>query len=116
MRKVVLWMGVSLDGFIEGPAREIDWHHVDDEFHTYVNGELAKMGAFLMGRVTYDLMVGFWPTAETDPASTPPMVEFAGIWRDMPKIVYSRTLERADSNTTIVPRRSRSSRSSPAAT
>ena len=102
MRKVVLWMGVSLDGFIEGPAREIDWHHVDDEFHTYVNGELAKMGAFLMGRVTYDLMVGFWPTAETDPASTPPMVEFAGIWRDMPKIVYSRTLERADSNTTIV--------------
>jgi hypothetical protein len=48
------------------------------------------MGAFLNGRVTYELMAGFWPTADTDPSSTRPMVEFAGIWRDMPKIVFSR--------------------------
>jgi len=47
-------------------------------------------------------MAGFWPTADTDPSSTGPMVEFARIWRDMPKIVYSRTLERAEWNTTIV--------------
>jgi dihydrofolate reductase len=47
-------------------------------------------------------MAGFWPTADTDPASTGPMVEFAGIWRDMPKYVFSRTLARADWNTTIV--------------
>lgn len=46
-------------------------------------------------------MAGFWPTADADPASTGPMAEFAGIWRDMPKIVFSRTLERADWNTTI---------------
>ena len=60
------------------------------------------MGAFLSGRVTYELMAGFWPTADADPSSTGPMVEFAGIWRDMPKIVFSRTLERADWNTTIM--------------
>src|SRR2546425_5513827 len=60
------------------------------------------MGAFLNGRVTYELMAGFWPTADTDPSSTGPMVEYARIWRDMPKIVYSRTLERADWNTTVV--------------
>jgi len=93
---------ISIDGFIEGPDRELDWHMVDDELHQHFNDELRVMGAFLSGRVTYELMAGFWPTADTDPSSTPPMVEFAGIWRDMPKIVYSRTLERADWNTTIV--------------
>jgi dihydrofolate reductase len=104
MRKVILMMSVSLDGFIEGPNREIDWHMVDDELHSYVNEQLSAMGAFLSGRVTYELMAGFWPTADSDPSSTGPMVEFARIWRDMPKIVYSRTLqqERLDWNTTVV--------------
>jgi len=102
MRKVILQMSVSLDGFVEGPAREIDWHLVDDELHSHFNEQLSAMGAFLSGRVTYELMAGFWPTADEDPASTPPMVEFARIWRDMPKIVFSRTLERADWNTTVV--------------
>ncbi len=54
------------------------------------------------GRVTYELMARFWPTADKDPSSTAPMVEFARIWRDTPKIVFSRTLERADWNTTVV--------------
>jgi dihydrofolate reductase len=102
VRNVVLFMSVSLDGFIEGPNRELDWHMVDDELHTHFNDELARMGAFLSGRVTYELMAGFWPTADQDPSSTPPVVEFARIWRDMPKIVYSRTLERADWNTAVV--------------
>jgi dihydrofolate reductase len=102
MRKIVLMMSVSLDGFIEGPNREIDWHMVDDELHTHFNEQLAGMGAFLSGRVAYELMAGFWPTADKDPGSTPPMVEFARIWRDTPKIVFSRTLQRADWNTTIV--------------
>jgi dihydrofolate reductase len=60
------------------------------------------MSAFLDGRVTYELMADFWPTADLDPSSSARMVEFAGIWRDMPKIVYSRTMERADWNTTIL--------------
>ena len=93
---------VSLDGFIEGPDRQIDWHMVDDELHQHFNEQLRPMGAFLSGRVTHELMAGFWPTADLDPSSTAPMVEFAGIWRDMPKIVFSRTLERADWNTTVV--------------
>jgi len=102
MRKVVLMMSVSIDGYIEGPNREIDWHMVDDELHRHFNQVLRSMGAFLSGRVTHELMAGFWPTADRDPASTEPMVEFAGIWRDTPKIVYSRTLERADWNTVVV--------------
>jgi len=95
-------MSVSLDGYIEGPNRELDWHLVDDELHSHFNEQLGAMGAFLNGRVMYELMAGFWPTADTDPSSTGPMVEFARIWRDMPKIVYSTTLEHADWNTTVV--------------
>ena len=102
MRKIVLWMSVSIDGFMEGPDREIDWHLVDNELHSHFNAELAAMGAFLDGRVTYQLMAEYWPTADADPSSPRPVAEFARIWRDMPKIVYSRTLERADWNTTIV--------------
>ena len=102
MRKIILMMSVSLDGFMEGLHRELDWHLVDNELHTHFNEELAAMGAFLNGRVTYELMAAFWPTADADPASTGPMVEFARIWRDKPKYVFSRTLERADWNTTVV--------------
>lgn len=102
MRKIVLMMSVSLDGFIEGPNREIDWHMVDEELHRHFNEQLKACGAFLDGRVTHELMAGFWPTADSDPSSTPAMVEFAGIWRDMPKIVFSRTLRHADWNTTIM--------------
>ena len=95
-------MSISLDGYIEGPNREIDWHQVDDELHNHFNEQLSGMGAFLSGRVTYELMAAFWPTADTDPLSTKPMIEFARIWRDTPKIVYSKTLQRAGWNTTVV--------------
>ncbi|WP_329577069.1 dihydrofolate reductase family protein [Kitasatospora sp. NBC_01250] len=102
MRKIILFMSVSLDGFIEGPERQIGWHKVSEEVHNHMNEELRGMGAFVSGRVTYELMAGYWPTADADPVATPAMVEFAGIWREMPKIVFSRTMERADWHTTIV--------------
>jgi dihydrofolate reductase len=102
MRRIILMMSVSLDGFMEGPDHQLDWQLVDDELHTHFNDQLGAMSAFLDGRVTYELMADFWPTADADPSSSAPMAEFARIWRDMPKIVYSRTLQRADWNTTIV--------------
>jgi dihydrofolate reductase len=103
VRKIVLMMSMSLDGYMEGPNREIDWHLVDDELHQHFNDVLKEMGAFLNGRVTYELMARFWPTADADPHRTGPMVEYARIWRNMPKVVFSRTLEHADWHTTIVP-------------
>jgi dihydrofolate reductase len=102
MRKIVLMMSVSLDGFMEGPHREIDWHLVDDELHGYFNEYLSTMGAFLHGRVTYELMADYWPAADEDPSSPAVIRDFARIWREMPKVVYSRTLERADWNSTVV--------------
>jgi dihydrofolate reductase len=102
VRKIILMMQVSLDGFFEGPDQDLSWHLVDDELHAHFNDELRRMGAFLDGRVTHELMAGYWPTADSDPTSPPTMVDFAGIWRDMPKLVYSRTLESAGWNTTVV--------------
>ena len=102
MRKIILWMSVSPDGFFAGPDGELDWQRVDEELHQHFNDELRRMSAFLDGRRTYELMAAFWPTADQDPGSSAPMREFAGIWRDMPKIVYSRTLQRADWNSTVV--------------
>ncbi|TQN41466.1 dihydrofolate reductase [Blastococcus colisei] len=96
MRKIIVHMSVSLDGFFEGPDHDISWHRVDDELHTYVNEQLATASTFLEGRVTQELMAAFWPTADQDPEVSAPMKEFAGIWRDMPKIVFSRTLDRVD--------------------
>ncbi len=60
------------------------------------------MNAFLYGRRLYELMVGYWPTAETDPSATPAMIEFARIWKDKPKLVFSRTLARVDWNSRLV--------------
>ena len=101
MRKIIFMMSVSLDGYFEGPDRDLGWQLVDDELHRHFNQELATMGGFLDGRVTYELMADFWPTADQDPSSSAPMREFARIWRDMPKVVFSRTLDHADWNTTV---------------
>ena len=98
----VTTMSVSIDGFFEGPGGELDWHLIDEEIHTHFNEQLGAMSAFLEGRITYELMEGYWPTADVDPSASRPVAEFARIWRGMPKIVYSRTLETAGSNSTVV--------------
>jgi dihydrofolate reductase len=95
-------MGMSVDGYMEGPNREIDWHMVDDELFDHMVGWLGDAGGFLEGRVTYELMAQYWPTADRDPAATARVADFARIWRDMPKVVYSRTLEGAEWNATVV--------------
>jgi dihydrofolate reductase len=103
VRKVIFMMSVSLDGFFEGPDGELDWQRVDEDLLDHFNQWLGEAGAFLDGRVTYQLMAGYWPTADAGPDASAQVTEFAKIWRDMPKIVYSRNLERADWNTTVVP-------------
>lgn len=102
MRKMVLTSNVSLDGYLEGPNRELDWHLVDGEMHSHFNSYLGAMGVFLMGRVMYEMMAAYWPTADQDPSTPAWMAEYATIWREVPKIVYSKTLEHADWNSTIV--------------
>jgi len=96
MGRLVYSMSVSLDGFVETASRSLDWVMVDEELHSFFNDEAREMSAFLYGRRLYQLMVDYWPTAETDPSATPAMREFARIWKDKPKVVFSRTLDRVD--------------------
>jgi dihydrofolate reductase len=96
MGSAVVQMTVSLDGFMSGPDGEIDWHVVDEEQHQHFDDELRKADAFYEGRVVYQLMESYWPTADQDPGASPAEREFAGIWRAMPKVVFSRTLEPDD--------------------
>ena len=62
MRKVILYMMVTLDGFFEGPNGEIDWHNVDQEFNELAIEQLDSVDILLFGRKTYELMASYWPT------------------------------------------------------
>ena len=101
MRKIVVHMMLSLDGCFEGPDHDLSWHRVDEELHAHFNERLAAMSAFIEGRVTYELMEAFWPTADQDPDLPSVVHEFAGIWRAVPKIVFSRTLQEVGPNASL---------------
>jgi dihydrofolate reductase len=102
MRKVIYSMMVSLDGFIETPNREIDWHIIDEELHKHVNDRQSAIDTYLYGRRMYELMADFWPTADADPSAQDYIVEWARIWKNMPKIVFSKTLEHVEWNARLV--------------
>ncbi len=102
MRKIIYSMSISLDGFIEGPDHDIGWHRVDEELHRHFNEQIAALGGFLHGRVVHELMAEFWPTADEDPANAGAVADFAVIWRNMPKYVYSRTLDHVDWATEVL--------------
>jgi hypothetical protein len=95
-------MPVSLDGFVETLSRLLDWVLIDQELHSLFNDQAREMAAFLYGRRLYQLTVDCWPTAEADRSATPVMLEFARIWQDKPKIVFSTTLERVEWNSRLV--------------
>ena len=101
MRKVIYSMFVSLDGFIEGPNKELDWHIVDEELHRFVNDQQGAIDIHLYGRRMYEVM-SYWQTADTNPSSPAPEVEFARIWQKIPKIVFSKTLEQVEGNARLV--------------
>jgi dihydrofolate reductase len=85
-------MNVSLDGYIETPDHSLDWARVDEELHTWFNDQTRETDAFLYGRRLYDLMAAYWPTAASDPTATDTELDFARIWSEKPKIVFSSTL------------------------
>jgi dihydrofolate reductase len=102
MRTLAYSMGVSLDGFVEGRGRELDWSTPDEELHRFWNEQAQQTTTALYGRRLYELMAGFWPTADADPAAPATIAEFAGIWRAMPKVVFSGTLAEVGWNSRLV--------------
>jgi len=100
MRKVIYSPMVSLDGFVEGSNQELDWVIVDEELHTYINDQQHEIDTYLLGRRMYEVMV-YWDTADTDPSNPEYALEFARIWKNMHKIVFSKTLEHVQGNATL---------------
>jgi dihydrofolate reductase len=102
MGRIVVNLSVSADGFFEGPGGDISWHLVDEEVHQHFNDVLGRMSYFVEGRMVYQMMEAFWPTADQRADSSEPEREFARIWRETPKVVYSRTLDSVGPNATLV--------------
>jgi dihydrofolate reductase len=95
MAKLIMWNLMTLDGFVEGPGRDISWHFDvwGEELEKLSIEQLQSAGGLMFGRVTYELMASHWPTATG---------EVADFMNASPKYVFSRTLKRSGWNNTEV--------------
>ncbi len=103
MRKLILFMHVSLDGFAAGPNGEMDWIHVDDEIFDYAGNMTDGADTALYGRVTYQMMESYWPTAGEQPKATKHDIEHSTWYNKVLKVVISKTLKGSNfANTKII--------------
>ncbi|MGH2445473.1 MAG: dihydrofolate reductase family protein [Candidatus Limnocylindria bacterium] len=102
MGKLIYSLNVSLDGFAATSDGGLDWADVDEELHTWFNEQMRPLDASLYGRRMYELMAAYWPTAEDDPSATDVEREFSRIWKPIPKIVFSTSLDLVDHNSRLV--------------
>ncbi|MGK2860663.1 MAG: dihydrofolate reductase family protein [Chitinophagaceae bacterium] len=103
MRKIISFMHISLDGFVAGLNGEMDWIKVDEEIFDYVGKRISEGDTALYGRVTYQLMEGYWPTAADKPTATRHDIEHSKWYAKALKIVLSKTMKDAGlTNTKII--------------
>src|SRR5919109_3595963 len=101
MRPLIYSIGVSLDGYIAGPRGEGAWAAPDEELHRFHNEQARELDLHLLGRRLYEVMT-YWETAEErNPTAPEHELEFARIWKRLPKVVYSKTLEAVEGNTRL---------------
>ena len=97
MRSVTYSMGVSLDGYIVGPDGDITAPPPDEEIWRLVTDEIREVGVHLMGRRLYETML-YWETADQDPSLDEAELEWAALWKPLPKVVFSTTLSAVQGN------------------
>ncbi len=95
MGRIFFAINITIDGFADHTAGI-----ADDELHDFFTNYLKNIDIVLFGRKTYELMAGYWPNADKDPKSTRSMIEFANVFNQIPKIVFSKTLSKVDWNNT----------------
>ena len=93
-------MHISLDGFVAGPNGEMDWIKVDEEIFDFVAKRIGESDIAMYGRVTYQMMESYWPTAADKPNASKHDIEHSRWYKDVHKIVLSRTVESQDSTKT----------------
>jgi dihydrofolate reductase len=99
-RTVIYAMGVSLDGFIAGPDGSIDWTAPDEELHRFHNEQARATGVNLYGRRLYEAM-RYWETAEDVAGAPEHELEFARLWKQTPRLVFSTTLDRVEGGASL---------------
>ncbi len=92
MRKLVLFIHSSLDGFVCGHNGEMDWIHVDEEIFDYAGGRTDRSDTALYGRKTYEMMEAYWPTAADLPNASKHDIQHSKWYMKVPKVILSRTL------------------------
>jgi dihydrofolate reductase len=97
MRSVTYSMGVSLDGYIVGPDGHFDWTAPDEEVFGFATDQIREVGVHLLGRRLYETML-YWETADQDPSLDDSMLEWAALWKSLPKVVFSTTLSAVQGN------------------
>ena len=103
MRRIISFMHVSLDGFAAGPNGEMDWIKVDEEIFDFVGKRISEGDTALYGRMTYQMMENYWPTAADKPDATKHDIEHSKWYSKVHKVVLSRTMKDAGlTNTTII--------------
>ena len=103
MRKIISFMHISLDGFVAGPNGEMDWIKVDEEIFDHVGKRISEGDTALYGRVTYQMMESYWPTAADKLAATRHDIEHSKWYSKVHKVVLSKTMKDAAlTNTTII--------------
>jgi dihydrofolate reductase len=103
MRKVILFMHTSLDGFVSGLNGEMDWIKVDDELFEFSGKFIDNADTALYGRVTYQMMQSYWPTAADKPNASNHDVQHSRWYKSVNKIVVSKTFYgRKIENTKII--------------
>ncbi|MGY4711332.1 dihydrofolate reductase family protein [Mycolicibacterium sp. CBM1] len=101
MGKLIYGFNVSVDGYIADARGDIGWSAPSEELHQYWNDFERQTALSFYGRRLYELMAEYWPTADQAPDASPHIVDFAQIWRDMPKVVFSRTLDTVNWNSRL---------------
>jgi dihydrofolate reductase len=103
MRKLISFVHISLDGFVAGPNGEMNWIKVDEEIFDHVGKRISKTDTALYGRVTYQMMESYWPTAGDEPDASKHDIEHSAWYKKAHKIVLSKTLNASGlSNTTVI--------------
>lgn len=91
MGKLIYSVIMSIDGYIEDEKGKFDWAQPDEEVHTFFNALEGRLGTDLYGRSMYEVMA-YWESDENLQGMPPYVQEFARLWRQTDKIVYSRSL------------------------
>jgi len=93
MRKIISFMHISLDGFVAGPNGEMDWIKAIEEIFDYVGMRISKGDTALYGRVTFQMMENYWPTAGDKPTATKHDIEHSKWYSKVRKVVLSKTMK-----------------------